>query len=659
MMKNKSLVILSLALLCGGLKAQSELNKKVLFTVENDTVTAEEYMAVYNKNRDIGQEIDPKSPSEYLDLYLNFKLKVHEAKEMGKDTMPAFLREFRNYREQLTKPYLSDKDVTKELIREAYSRMKFDVRASHIMVALPKNPTPEDTLAAYNKIMSLKKKIEEGALFEEVAQTNSDDTYSARKGGDLGYFTVFDMVYPFENAAYNTRIGKISDPVRSQFGYHIVKTTDKRDARGKVRVAHLMLIDNDKSTSQQKEDVKKKIDEIYAKLQAGEDFVTLVKQYSEDKTSVPQDGILEAFGINKMYPEFEDAAFALQDSGAYSAPIKTPVGWHIIMLVDHIGVPDFEEAEGQIRNKVERDARAQQSQVSVMKRIKQDYKFKEYPKAFNWVYQQVDESFMERAYKVPSKLHHADQTVFEFANFKYSVKEILELVKERQARYGRGGNLRSQVYKLIKDYQEEELLNYEKSRLSEKYADFRMLEREYYEGILLFDLTEEKVWRRAMTDTTGLEAFFANNRENYQWETRYNVYLIDAVDKKTAKKASKALDKGKSRAEVMKDLNIESKLNLNIDSATVELKELGEWAPLVEKKAEPGRTDITEVHERYKQAVIISVEAPRAKELSEAKGRVISDYQSYLEKAWIEELRAKYTVKVNEDVLQEVISELE
>lgn len=658
-MMKKSVLFLGLSLFWGGLQAQSKLDQKVLFTVENDTVTAEEYMAVYNKNRDIGEEIDPKTPEEYLDLYINFKLKVHEAKELGKDTMPAFQREFRNYREQLTKPYLSDKDVTKELIREAYARMKYDIRAAHIMVELPKNPTPEDTLSAYKKVMALKEKVEKGASFEDVAQASSDDTYSARKGGDLGYFTVFDMVYPFENAAYNTRVGKISNPVRSQFGYHIVKPLDKRDARGKIKVAHLMLIDNDKTTEQQRADVQKKIEEIYAKLEEGEDFRTLVKQYSEDKTSIPQGGILDEFGINKMYPEFEDAAFALTDSGSYTKPVKTPVGWHIIMLVDKIGVPDFEEIEGQIRNKVERDDRARQSQVSVMKRIKKDYNFKEYPKNYKNLFAQVDEGFISRTYQVPSKVKNSDATIFEFEGHTYKTKDLLKVIVDRQGRYSRGGNMSNQLYRLLKDYQEEELLAYEKSKLSEKYPEFRNLEREYYEGILLFDLTEEKVWRKAMSDTTGLEAFYAAHKDDYQWEKRYQVYLIDAVDKRTAKKAAKKLRKGLSRMQVMTDLNIDSKLNLNIDSALAEASQLGEWEEIVVDEGEPGRTDIIESNNRYKQAVILSIEEPRSKELSEAKGRVVSDYQSYLEEAWINDLKARYTVKVNKDVLSEVIKELE
>jgi peptidyl-prolyl cis-trans isomerase SurA len=653
-MINKSLAILSLALLSIGLKGQNKLANQVLFTVEKDTVTAQEYMAVYNKNRDIGEEIDPKTPEEYLDLYINFKLKVHEAKTLGKDTLPSFLREFGSYREQLTKPYLSDKDVTEDLVREAYGRMKYDIRASHIMVALPKDPSPEDTALAYGKALTLRTKIMDGAFFKEVAQMNSDDTYSAKLGGDLGFFTVFGMVYPFETAAYETRQGKISMPVRSQFGYHIVKPVDKREARGKIQVAHLMLIDNNKTTTEQKDLVKTRVFEIYDKLKAGEDFITLVKQYSEDKTSAQLNGRLDEFGINKMYPEFENAAFSLQDSGQFSEPVKTQVGWHIIMLINKVGVSDFPQEQDQIRSKVERDIRAQQSQVSVMKRIKKDYAYKEYPAAYNQAFKQVDESFMSREYQLPAKIKNADRIVFEFANKKYTVKDLLTFTVAKQGRYSRGGSLKSQLYRMLKDYQDAELLAYEKSRLSQKYPDFRLLEREYYEGILLFDLTEEKVWRRAMTDTIGLSAYFESYRTNYMWETRYQMYVVDAASKKLAKKATKLLKKGNSRIAVMEALNVDSKLNLNIDSVSTELSE-----DAVTSEKKPGKTDIVTSNGRYKQAYILEIHSPRMKELDEAKGRVISDYQGFLEEAWLGELKTKFEVKVDSEVLAKVIKELE
>lgn len=657
-MKKTLFVLFALGLI-QPLIGQEKLADKVLFTVADDTVKAEEFMAVYNKNRDIGEEIDPKTPAEYLDLYINFKLKVHEAKVLGRDTLRSFVREFRNYREQLAKPYLSDKDVTKELIKEAYTRMKTDVRASHIMISLPNNPTPEDTALAYKEIIQIRDRIVNGGeSFDLVAREYSDDTYSAKNGGDLGYFTVFDMVYPFENAAYNTKVGKVSNPVRSQYGYHIVKPTDRRDARGQIKVAHLMLIDNDKTTAQQKANVKKKIDEIYAKLKAGENFVTLVKQYSEDKTSVVRDGQLDVFGINKMYGEFEDAAFALQDSGQYSEPVKTPIGWHIIMLIDKIGVPSFDDVKAEIRNKVERDVRAQQSQVSVKKRIKMDYNFKEYPKRYNLAFDQVGEEMLQSGFKVPAKVKSADKVLFEFADKKYTVADFLAYTEANQAGYTRNPKLKSSLYRMMKVYQEEELLDYEKSRLAEKFPDFRLLEREYYEGILLFDLTEEKVWRQAMSDTTGLAAFFEANRSKYTFDKRYHAFIVDAASKKLAKKAIKLLKKGNSRAAVMKELNVDSKLNLNIDSAKYELEGLDIASALSEMK-KPGKSDRLEINGRFKQAYVLAIEEPRNKELKEARGAVISDYQNYLEQEWIKSLRSNYEVKVNQAVLKEVEAELD
>jgi peptidyl-prolyl cis-trans isomerase SurA len=638
-------------------QAQEKSANQVLFTVVNDTVKADEYKAVYNKNRDIGEDIDPKTPLEYLDLYINFKLKVHDAKELGKDTMPNFLREFRNYREQLVKPYLSDKDVTNELVREAYTRMKHDVKASHIMVKLDKNPSPDDTLVAYNKALSIRNKIvKDGISFESLA-ASSDDTYSAKRVGDLGFFTVFGMVYPFETAAYTTRMGELSMPVRSQYGYHLVKPTDKREARGKVTVAHIMLIDNDKTTDEERENVKTRIDEIFAKLDAGEEFETLVRQYSDDKTSIPRGGQLDPFGINKMYPEFENTSFGLESLGDYSQPIKTPVGWHILKLIKKDEKLSFENVQAELKGKVERDVRAQQSEVSVMKRIKQDYSFKEFPKLYQKAFKQVnEESYNKGEWKVEN-IKNADVVLFSFADKSYTVKDFLTFLEISQTKFRRGNTLDSKLYKAIKEYADGELLSYEKSRLSIKYPEFRLLEREYFEGILLFDLTEEKVWRKAMSDTSGLKAFFEMNTANYQWPTRYQAYKVDASSKKICKKAIKLLKKNKLQADVINTLTENSKLDLAIDSGLYTATEL-ELSSINEIN-EPGKTDIEVQNDRYMQGLILNIEAPRAKTFDEAKGKVISDYQEYLEAQWLEDLELKYPVKVNQDVLDKVVSELE
>lgn len=635
---------------------EKPLADKVLFTVETDTVTAGEYMAVYNKNRDVGQEIDPKTPAEYLDLYLNFKLKVHEAKELGRDTMPSFLKEYHTYREQLAQPYLSDKEVTEELIREAYQRKQYDVRASHIMVKLPREATPADTAAAYAEIMVIKKRLDNDEDFATLARTESDDTYSAERGGDLGYFTVFNMVYPFETAAFETPLNEVSEPVRSEYGYHLVKPTDKREARGEITVAHIMLIDNEQSTSESSQNTKERIYEIYGKLKDGENFQTLVAQYSDDKTSAMQDGLLQPFGINKMYPEFEEAAFALRDSGDFSEPIKTPVGWHILQLIKPAVSKPFEEAKDDLRAKVERDVRAQQSRESVIKRLKKEYEFREYPKKFDQAFNQVDESLLSGRYQAQN-IENEGTVLVEFSGEEYTVAHFLTWLEKNQKSYSRGSKLQAQLYQAISDFGDEKILALEKAALPNKYPEFRLLDREYYEGILLFDLTDEKVWRKAMTDTTGLKAFYQANKDNYMWGQRVNGYVVSTANKKQAKKAIALLKEGKEHEAVLMELNSDSKLAAKIDSGTYEIKEL-ELLQEVEAP-EKGASDIAKINDRYHFVYVLQKLAPAAKELNETRGRVISDYQEHLEKEWIKSLRGRYEVEINQEVLKKVIQELE
>ncbi len=642
------------AFMAGALMAQSsDLENKVLFTVEDDTVTAGEYMAVYNKNRNLGEDIDPKTPREYLDLYMNFKLKVHEAKEMGMDTAASFLREYTGYRDQLAKPYLTDKDVTDELVKEAYERMQWDVRASHIMVEVREGSPPKDTLAAWERIMSIKKKIEAGGYFDKLAEEYSDDTYSAERGGDLGFFTSFNMVYPFESAAYNADLGQMVGPIRTQFGYHLVKTTDKRPARGTVTVSHIMLVDNEKSEDSQKQNAEVKIREIYSELKNGADFNTLVKQYSEDRTTNSTNGLLPPFGINKMYPEFEEAAFNLKKPGDFSEPVKTPVGWHILRLEDKSELPEWEEISVELKTKVDRDARSQRSRTSIIKKLKKEYTFREYPKNIESAFDQVDESFLQGTYKTGT-IKGGEKVLFEFKDQKFTTADFLIHLEQMRSR--KGDNLYQEINKAYNDFSESKLISYEKSRLEEKYSEFRLLSREYFEGILLFDLTEDKVWKKSVTDSAGLQNFYSENKDRYQWKERYQADIIDAGSKKMAKKAHKLLRKGKTRQEIETELNADSQLNVKVDSG---LYEAGTNSVLEMVEKEEGSSDILEKDGRYFVVQITKILPAGNKTFTEARGAVISDYQNHLEKEWIAELKEKYEVEVNQEVLKDVIAELE
>ncbi|HRV55487.1 MAG TPA: peptidylprolyl isomerase, partial [Mangrovimonas sp.] len=312
-----------------GLTAQN-LDKEVLFTIDNEPVYVSEFERVYNKNLDLVKDESQKDVDEYLKLFVNYKLKLKEAYAKGLDEKPSYKRELDTYKKQLADNFLNDSEVTNELVQEAYDRTVNEVNASHILVRMNENPTPEDTLQAYNEIVKLRDRaLSEG--FEKVEkEVHNGQTIF---GEDLGYFTAFKMVYDFESPAYNTPVGEISQPFRTRFGYHILKVNDRRKSRGEVKVAHIMV--SLQQDGKPNEKAEERIQDIYRKLQQGEDFESLAKQFSDDKSSASKGGVLEPFSSGQLSStEFEEQAFALKDIGAYSQPFKTQFGWHIVKLYE-------------------------------------------------------------------------------------------------------------------------------------------------------------------------------------------------------------------------------------------------------------------------------------------------------------------------------------
>ena len=646
----KGLLILFLAV-----SAAVVAQKDTLITLGDDVVSSSEFLAVYNKNKDVGKDIDPKTPEEYLELYVNFKLKVKEAMEMGMDTLPKFKREFGGYRAQLAKPYLVDKKADEVLIEEAYERMQYEVRAGHIMMDLSADALPADTLEVYNKMMKLRKEILSGASFEDKAREISTDTYSARNGGDLGYFTVFNMVYPFESAAYQTEVGSVSKPVRSQFGYHLIKVYDKRAARGKVKVAHIFLISNDKTADNKKEEVEARIKEIYSQLQSGAEFELLVKQYSDDKKTIDRGGELPVFGLNEMFQEFEDQAYALENQGDYSEPFKTEIGWHIIKLVDKYPIAGFEESKDEIAQKVNKDQRSSMGVKSLIAKLKKEYNFKEYPKRLKDVYKVVDQSYMEGTWD-PEKAAGLEKTLFVLNGLNYTQSDFARYLDATQRSGQKSKTVEQEVYKQYNNWINSSVIAYEDSQLEKKYPEFRLLVNEYHDGILLFDLTEEKIWNYAAKDSAGLYDFHQENKGKYMWGKRVNATIYSCSSVSVANKIAKSAGKGMSEEKILEKYNKESELtviseNGKFSKGQSKLVDAVDWTVGVSK--------IIEEDERAKFVVISEVLEPAPKELDEARGLVISDYQKELEQEWIEELRAKYTVKVNEPLFRDITKDIE
>ena len=624
----------------------------VLMTIGKSEITKGEFVRIYHKNN---SNSDVKSVNEYLTLFENFKLKVIEAESKGLDTLKKFNRELDGYIRQLEKPYFTDSIVDERLIREAYDRSKFDVRVSHILIKVNPDAIPSDTLKAYRKIQTILASVKSNKLsFEAAAKKNSSDTYTAVKGGDLGFFTVFQMVYNFESEAYNTEIGKVSKIFRTKFGYHILKVTDKRSAFGEVKVAHIMLAVPSTADSAQQAQLLNKINDIYSQLQKNADFKELAKKYSDDKGSATKGGELNWFGTGRMVPEFEIAAFGLKNKGDYTKPVRTSFGWHIIKLVDRKEPKSLEDQKEYVKNKLSKDARAEQSKVAVIARLSKEYKLKSNIKELKVLYKYYDIKSKEIVSLTDSVANTYTKVLITIGDSTLYMSDFAQYMRRHAGKDKRVDNPDVFVYNKFKSFSDEVVINYERTKLASKYPDFKYLVKEYHDGILLFDLTDKMVWSKAVKDTTGLEAFYKKTKDKYMWGNRLDVTMY-TVPTKYYKKAQKIAKKAYSTNVAVAELKkLAKKDTLAVFDVVDKKLSKGDNEKIDNSKIENGLFELENTDGVTKFVFIKAKLDPMPKELNEIKGLMTADYQNYLEKEWIKELRTKYTIDINKEVLKTI-----
>jgi len=696
---NKLAIILGSLLFTTAVNAQTD---PTLLTIDGKPITKSEFEAVYKKNNGKDMSAEKKTVREYLDLFINFKLKVKEAEQMGLDTVSAFNQELNGYKKQLSAPYLTDKDVTDNLVKEAYERNKTEVNASHILVKCAEDALPKDTIEAWQRITIIKniisgkpvakaqleeyestvkknqytgkakpnaqdtaevmKKInsikdiaagknvdKKKDLFEQVARIASEDPSAKDNGGSLGYFTALEMVYPFENAAFNTKPGAVSGIVRTKFGYHILKVIDKRPNSGDILVAHIML----RLAKEMKHDdsvkVKQKIDEIYGKLKAGEKFDELAKNFSDDKQTNTAGGQLSWF-FERKFPvaEFAQKAFALKNNGDYTEPFMTKYGWHIVKRLDKHELPTFDAMKTELKTKVSRDSRSFLSKTSFIAKIKKEYAFKENLKSKDEFNALIDTNYFKGTWKA-SAAEKLNKEMFTLADKKYTQKDFALYLESHQTRRAKT-DAASVVNTQYKTFVDESLVNYEETQLERKYPDYKNLMQEYRDGILLFDLTDRKVWSKAVKDSVGLQAFYEKNKNNYLWDERADVSIYKCANTEIAKEVRKMLEKKKTEKEITEKVNKSSQLNLAVENITY-LK--GENKNVDANWKEGISADIAQDG----KVLIIAVNKlmPKSpKKLAECRGMATADYQNFLEKDWIANLRNNHKVVVMDEVLNTI-----
>ncbi|HUH27475.1 peptidylprolyl isomerase [Gelidibacter sp.] len=623
--------------------------KDVLFTVDDEPIKAEEFIRVYNKNLDLVKDESQKDIDGYLNLFVNYQLKVKEAKRMGLDEDTKYIREFSSYKDQLIKNYLSDSKVTEALMKEAYDRMGYDIKASHILIRLDENET--DTLKVYQDLLKLRDRVKKDGFEKVKSEVHDGKTVFAE---ELGYFSAFKMVYEFENAAYNTKVGDVSMPFRTRFGYHIVNVEDKRASLGEVTVAHIMVTPNEKDSLS---DPEKRIREIYKKIKQGEDFESLAKQFSDDKSSSGNGGVLAPFtGGQLSAPEFEKVAFGMTKVGAISEPFKTNYGWHIIKLLDKKGTPSYDEVKFDIENKIQRDSRSSLINTSLANDLKAKYNITINENAKGYFESILNSNFFSRSWTLP-KNFEKDQTLFiietdtlKYDDFGKRLLSIQKVYADQKMPY------KTVVEKEYKNFEEDAILKYHKENLEFENEEFAHILKEYRDGLLLFDLMEKEVWNAAASDTIGLQNYYKTHKDDYFWEDRVDVVIATAAKENDIKTVARHLKRGQSIDDISKEMNTDKEQKVIF---TKGIRPSNDPSLPQDGILRTGLSKIYHYNNAYHVVKVNALLPKTNKTFDEAKGKIISDYQNTLEANWLESLNERYEVKVNADVLRKVKSEIQ
>ena len=624
--------------------------KEVLFTIDQKPYYTDEFERIYKKNLDLVKDESQKDLNQYLELFVGYKLKVNKAYKLGLENGDQYKNELKTYRSQLAKNYTTDSKVTKELVDEAYARMQKEVSASHILIKCDENALPSDTLIAYKKAVLVREKALTGEDFGTLAQANSEDPSAKDNKGNLGFFTGFRMIYPFETAAYKTPVGSISKIVRTRFGYHIIKVNEIRDNRGEITVAHIMILKAKDGEDAAKP--KATIDDIYKKILQGEKFEELANQFSEDKSSSSKGGVLNRFGSGQLSSdEFESAAFALTKENPMSKPFQSQFGWHIVKLIDKYPVKTLAESKTDLENKISKDDRSRLITNSLNEKLRKKYAIKTNAKLLAIVSNEVKETYYDSKWELPADTKPFDGTLFSIEKTPVTGTSFLKYINAQQSLSYKPKPISKLTEGLYKNFTDDQLSQYYNDNLEKEFPEFSAVIDEYRDGLLLFDLMEKEIWQRSKTDTVGLKAFYETQKDKYLWKTRANAIVLSSTKMDVVKQALDLLNKNETAKNIKEKLNTKDVVNI---MATEGVFEENATALPKETKMKVGTSEIVKQGDYYFVTKIEKVLPAGSKTFDESKGKVINDYQTYLEQNWVSNLKKEFTVKINQDVFEKV-----
>ena len=651
-MKIRSSLIILVFLLPAFCQAQ-DLNNKILLTIDDNKVEAGEFIRMYKKSLEPGKALDV---NDYLQQYIIFKLKVADALKKGYDTTRAFRTELKGYRNQLAQDYLTDTLVKEKLLKKAYQRSLIEINAWHILIALPSDASPEDTLKAWKKATDIRERILRGESFEQVARSTSDDPSVKVNGGNLGYFTVFQMIMPFEDAAYSMKKGAISEPVRTPYGYHIIKVADIRPSKGRILVAHIMKAVPPGTDEGKAKQAEEEIDTIYKKLKNGASFADLARKYSDHKASAVKGGELNWFGAGEIISDFSEAAFSIRDTGEYTKPVRTIYGWHIIKLLGKKEPGSYKDSRSYLESKINKSYLNSLSKKSFIEKLKKEYNFMINKIAYNWFITNTDTLIIQGIEKY-NRTNIPETDLYSFADQHITTDDFANYIERR-------GSIKTTkdsvafINHFIEENAYDNILAYENSILEKKYPEFRYLMNEFHDGILLFDISGKKVWNRVTDDSLGLHQFYNDHRNNYLTREGIEAKIYTLKSPGRQKELLSAYKKYSKKKDPDKLLS--EKFNNNND--TLLFIEESKWY-----KGDDGELDKlnwvtgSQSFSRNGYPAIILINKildPEPEEFDKIKGEIMTDYQDFLESEWERQLKENYTVLIDNSVLDEVRKKL-
>ncbi|MEP0545345.1 MAG: peptidylprolyl isomerase [Rhodothermales bacterium] len=610
-----------------------------------ETLTLDEFETRYALSvggREAAAQDSFPAYADFLSRYVDFRLKVQQARDLGLDEDTALVREINDYRAQLAKPYFVEREVLDGIIRDLYDKQKEELRASHILLRVDENAAPEDTLAAYAKLSAIRDSVIAGADFAALAVRHSEDPSAARNEGDLGYFTGGRMIDAFERQAYTTPVGEVSPVFRTSFGYHILRVADRRAASPEISASHILIRLGPEATAADSTQARELAASLRQRILAGEDFATLARQYSDDQASGQNGGDLGFFSRVRMVEPFANAAYDLENVGDVSDIVETRFGYHLIKLTGRKEMPTYDEAYSTLKPLAERLPRTAVRRQAVGQEFRAE------------VGSTLDEALVRRAtaaYPADSLLRgavverfgtYSDSTFATIGDSTYALGGLSDYL--RQTRVAPAPDQFSQLLALADDYLNEQAVELAAYRLEDRDPEFRRIMQDYADGVLLFRISEDSVWNAAARDSIGLLVYYSQRIDDYQFPERHRVIGFYSRNDSLLSVAAAALDAGKTPAEIdamMADAEQDVRIDTVFVSKTNE--SLFDQALALEVGQ---RTEVLPYQSRKAILYLDAIEPPRTMKFEEARAQIVAQYQDLLDTQLRERLRRKYNAEL-------------